>query len=241
MNSIYVGGKNLSCGDNVIIHPGVKIGKNCKIGSFCEIGNRFTKNNNIYIGDNVTINSHSIIYPDCHIEDNCFIGHRVLIREHTNIGYKSQIGSYSDIEGIVKIGKYVKIHSNVHIGQTSVIEDFCWLFPYTILTNDPIPPSEILNGPKIFPFSVIATRSTILPGVEIGFGSFVGANSLVNKNIPAEKIATGNPLRIRGKVSLIKHPHKKIKAYPWALRIENDYYPKNIDKIYEELSFKYFN
>ena len=54
-------------------------------------------------------------------------------------------------------------------------------FPYVILTNDPIPPSDIRQSVVLEPFSIICTRSTILPGIKIGFSSFIGANSLVNK------------------------------------------------------------
>lgn len=37
---------------------------------------------------------------------------------------------------------------------------------------------------------------TILPGVTIGKGSIIGAKSLVNKNIPANVIAVGNPCKV---------------------------------------------
>ena len=36
---------------------------------------------------------------------------------------------------------------------------------------------------------------TVLPGVKIGKGSVIGANSLVNKNIPSYKLAAGNPIK----------------------------------------------
>ena len=81
---------------------------------------------------------------------------------------------------------------------------YCWLFPYVIITNDPIPPSNIRQGVTIEPFATICTRTTILPGKRIGFGSFVGANSLVNKNLSFETIGVGNPFKIRGKIDLIK-------------------------------------
>ena len=42
----------------------------------------------------------------------------------------------------------------------------------------------------------IGANSTILPGVRIGSCSIIGANSLVNKNIPEYSIAYGNPVRI---------------------------------------------
>ncbi len=37
---------------------------------------------------------------------------------------------------------------------------------------------------------------TILPGVTIGKGSIIGAKSLVNKDIPANVIAVGNPCKV---------------------------------------------
>ena len=37
---------------------------------------------------------------------------------------------------------------------------------------------------------------TILPGVTIGEGSIIGAKSLVNKDIPPNVIAVGNPCKI---------------------------------------------
>ena len=39
---------------------------------------------------------------------------------------------------------------------------------------------------------------TVLPGVKID-GSVIGANSLVNKNIPINSIVAGNPMKIVGK------------------------------------------
>lgn len=42
----------------------------------------------------------------------------------------------------------------------------------------------------------IAGDVTVLPGVTIGSGSIIGAKTLVNKDIPENVIAAGNPVRI---------------------------------------------
>ena len=229
-------GKNVFISDTAIIYDNVTIEDNVKIGDFCSVGfkNDFSINGNLVIKKNVNINSHSIIYSDSIIGENSIIGHNVLIREKTIIENNVQIGSYSDIEGNSKIEQYVKIHSNVHIGQHSIIMSFSWLFPYVILTNDPIPPSNIRQGVIIEPFSIICTRSTILPGKKIHFGAFVGANSLVNKNLKTETIGSGNPFKQRGSINLIKIPETNEKAYPWVNRFKKDY-PKNMEIIYNEL------
>ena len=42
----------------------------------------------------------------------------------------------------------------------------------------------------------IGANATILPGVTIGEDGLVGAGSIVNKNVPARKIAVGVPARV---------------------------------------------
>ena len=42
----------------------------------------------------------------------------------------------------------------------------------------------------------IGQNVTILPGVHIGNGAIIGANSVVTKDVPAYHVAGGNPARI---------------------------------------------
>ena len=232
-------GKNVVLGYCVTIGDNVVIEDNVTIGDYCLIG-CCTKNNlkKLLIKKNTKINSHSIIYSDCEIGENSLIGHRVLIREKTIIKNNVQVGSFSDIEGSCVISPYAKLHSNVHVGQHSLIMDYAWLFPYVILTNDPIPPSNIRKGTVIEPFAVVCTRSTVLPGKKIGFGSFVGAHSLVNCDLKSEMIGSGNPFKVRGNIDKIKIPNTKKNAYPWITRFQKDY-PNNAEKIYLNLRKKY--
>ena len=46
----------------------------------------------------------------------------------------------------------------------------------------------------------IGINSTILPGVRIGYGAIVGANSVVTKDVPPMTIVAGNPARIVKKI-----------------------------------------
>lgn len=48
----------------------------------------------------------------------------------------------------------------------------------------------------IHPHSHIGTRSVILPGVEIGPRTIVGANSVVTKTLPPDTVCAGNPARV---------------------------------------------
>jgi acetyltransferase-like isoleucine patch superfamily enzyme len=50
----------------------------------------------------------------------------------------------------------------------------------------------------------IGARTTILPGVEIGQGTIVGAGSLVTKDIPPNSVAYGIPARVIGSTESLK-------------------------------------
>ena len=234
-------GKNCNIADTAKINENVLIEDNVTIGDFCIIGFNSKKlSKKLIIRKNSIINSHTIIYLGSEIGENNIIGHNVLIREETFLGKNVQIGSYSDLEGFCSIDDFSKLHSCVHVGQHSKIMSYVYIFPYVILTNDPIPPSDIRRGVVLEPFSIICTRSTILPGIKIGFSSFIGANSLVNKNVESEMIGSGNPFRIKGNISNIKIPNTENSAYPWVGRFNKDY-PSDIKETYNKLRKKYSN
>ena len=48
----------------------------------------------------------------------------------------------------------------------------------------------------------IGINSTVLPGVRIGYGAIIGAQSVVTRDVPPMTIAAGNPARIIRKIEL---------------------------------------
>jgi len=121
------------------------------------------------IGKNSLLRSETIIYGDNDFGEALQTGHRVTIREKSKIGNHVRIGTLSDIQGHCEIQDYVNMHSNVHIGQKSIIKKYAWIFPYVILTNDPNPPSEDLLGVTVEEFAIIATSTVVLPGWQYTF------------------------------------------------------------------------
>lgn len=227
-------GNNVSIGNFCSIHENVVINDNTVIESYCELGieNSFCDGSPLIIGENSLIRSHSVLYANSIIGENFISGHRVTIREKSHIGNNVQIGTLSDIQGHCEIGDYVKTHSNVHIGQHSKIHNYVWLFPYVVLTNDPHPPSDTLIGVEIHEFAVISTMSVILPGVNIGKDAFIGAHSLVTKNVPDGIFCTGNPAKNIASANKIKlKDGTKRSAYPWRKHFHRGY-PDDIVKLW---------
>ena len=124
----------------------------------------------------------------------------MTIREQAEIGNNVSIGTLSDLQGHCKLGNYVRLHSNVHIGMLSQIDDCVWIFPYVVLTNDPTPPSENEFGVHIHSFAVVATNAILLPGVEVHNDALIGAGAIVTKDVDKYEVAVGNPAKVKGDV-----------------------------------------
>lgn len=222
-------GDNVVIGEKVYLDHGVIVRNNVKIkacgriGARCILGEYLVEFfqekeygvHSLTIGENALIRSESIIYGDNALGDNLQTGHRVTIRENSKIGNHVRIGTLSDIQGDCEIQDYVNIHSNVHIGQKSIIKKYAWLFPYVVLTNDPNPPSETILGVTIEEFAVVSTGSIVLPGLTVGVGALVGAGAIVTRSVDADMVAVGNPARIICSIDNVTDNLTGKKVYPW--------------------------
>ncbi len=110
------------------------------------------------------------------------------------IGDNCSIGPYSQITGIKRIqignglltGSSVLITDNAH-GETDYAQ--LQLLPKL---RPLVSRGEVVIGNNVW----IGAKATILPGVHIGDGVIIGANSVVTKDIPSYSIVVGNPAHI---------------------------------------------
>jgi len=228
-------GDNVRVGKGAILYPGVEIGNGSFIGPYCTIGEPTAsfysqpsthKYKTTRIGEGSNIRSYSIIYEDVLLGDGFQCGHRVSIREGARFGIHCSLGTVSDVQGQCEIGNHVRMHSNVHIGQLSRIEDYVWIYPYVVLTNDPYPPMNLMRGVTIRQFAQIATGAILMPGVEIGRDALVGAGAVVRKDVPAERVVVGVPAKEVCSVRDLRDDQgnplypwkehlKEYRGYPW--------------------------
>lgn len=115
-------------------------------------------------------------------------------------------------EAVIKIGQNVGLASSILVAAERIeIGDRVNVGANVIITDfdfHPLSPAERaknINAGKREPVYIedevfIGMNSIVLKGVRISRGSVIGAGSVVTQDIPAYKIAAGNPARVVGEV-----------------------------------------
>ena len=226
-------GTNVEVGPFTVIHDHVQIGSDTRIDGFCELGypTRLADGLPLIIGCESIIRSHSVFYQGSSFGDGLMTGHQVTVREKTVAGKGFQIGTLGDIQGSCEIGHYVKTQSSVTIGQHSKIGNFVRMYPGVLLTNDPNPPSDVIQGVTLEDYVVVAVKVTLLPGVHIGKGCFITAHSLVGQDMPEDSLVSGSPAKRLCKASDMRMKNDvRVRAYPWRKRFVRGYPESVVEK-----------
>ncbi len=118
------------------------------------------------------------------------------------IGKNANICDQCFIENDVEIGDNVTIKSGVHIWDGAKIEKNVFIGPSVTFANDRFPRSKNTDFQKehilLKEGCTIGANATLLPGITIGRHAFVGAGSVVTKNVPEYVLVYGNPAQSHG-------------------------------------------
>jgi len=141
-----------------------------------------------YIDDGVEIGAGTKIWHFSHILNGSRLG------KNCNIGQNVVIGPDATI------GKGCKIQNNVSVYKGVTIEDGVFCGPSMVFTNIYNPRAEIRKMDQVKPTLVkkgatIGANATVICGITLGRYSFIGAGSLVNKNVPDYALVVGNPVK----------------------------------------------
>ena len=139
------------------------------------------------------------------------IWHFSHVIKGAKIGERCVIGQNVNVDGGTIIGNNVKIQNNVSVYTGVVIEDDVFLGPSCVLTNVSNPRSQInrhslYEGTRLKRGCSIGANATIVCGVSVGRYAFVGAGSVVTKDVPDFALVVGNPARRIAWMS--RHGHK---------------------------------
>ena len=157
------------------------------------------------------------IFPNKNIPSLCFIKN-VITRKNILVG---EYTYYDDVDGADKFEEHVTHHYEF-LGDKLIIGKFCAIakgvefimnganhrmcsvttYPFNIMGNgweksapsfDELP----YKGDTIIENDVwVGQNVTFLPGVKVGDGAIIAANSVVSKDVPPYHIVGGNPIKI---------------------------------------------
>lgn len=155
---------------------------------------------------NFFVHETSIIDSGAKIGNDTKIWHFSHVMSTAIIGERCNIGQNVYIDNRVKIGNGVKIQNNVSVYANVEVEEDCFLGPSMVFTN--------VNNPRAFVERKdefkntllkrgcsVGANATIVCGVTLGEYSFVGAGTVVNKDVPPYAMVVGVPMRIIGWMS----------------------------------------
>lgn len=143
-------------------------------------------------------------HPSAEIDPNASIGtgtkiwHFSHIMADSELGPECNIGQNVVVSSGVKLGRNVKVQNNVSIYSGVTCEDDVFLGPSMVFTNVTNPRSQVSRRDQyqktlVKKGTTIGANATILCGLELGIYSFIGAGTVVTKNVKPFALVLGNP------------------------------------------------
>ena len=134
---------------------------------------RWEKASLLGFGKGTSVYDSSVVIGDVSVAEDTWIGPQTLL---DGSGGGLQIGSHCSISAGVQIYTHDTIRRSLSGGLApvdqarTVVGDYCYIGPNTVIAK----------------------------GVNIGDRVIIGANSLVNRDVPADSVAYGTPARLVG-------------------------------------------
>lgn len=152
----------------------------------------------------------AVIDEGCTIGDGTRIWHFSHIMPGCTIGAGCNIGQNVVVSPQVVLGNNVKVQNNVSIYTGVECEDDVFLGPSMVFTNVINPRSAVARKDQYLRTLVkkgatIGANATIVCGHDIGRYAFIGAGSVVTKEVPDYALVMGNPARQTGWMSEYGH------------------------------------
>jgi acetyltransferase-like isoleucine patch superfamily enzyme len=172
----------------VVIGKEVEIGKSSSVGFFTIVRARKIKIGRfVKIGAMSAIDTeHFSIDDDARINEQVYIGGTKTPESALIMGKRT----------IIMQASYINPTKPIIIGDDSGIGGHCLLFTHgswnSQLEGYPVKFAPITIGKKVW----LPWRVFVMPGVSIGDGVVIGADSMINKDIPAHSLAAGSPAKI---------------------------------------------
>ncbi len=152
----------------------------------------------------------AVIDPGCVIGEGTRIWHFSHIMSECQIGKSCNIGQNVVVSPGVVLGNNVKVQNNVSIYTGVTCEDDVFLGPSMVFTNVTNPRSAVnrrgsYEKTQVRHGASIGANATIVCGNTIGRFAFIGAGTVVIKDVPDYALVVGNPGVQKGWMSEFGH------------------------------------
>jgi UDP-2-acetamido-3-amino-2,3-dideoxy-glucuronate N-acetyltransferase len=145
----------------------------------------------------------AIVDPGATIGAGTRIWHWTHVCGGAKIGNSCSLGQGVFVGNRVVIGDNVKIQNNVSVYDNVTLEDDVFCGPSMVFTNvyNPraaIPRKSEYRNTLVKRGATLGANCTIVCGVTIGEHAFVGAGSVINRDVPPYALMLGVPARRTG-------------------------------------------
>lgn len=162
----------------------------------------------------VTIHETAWVDSPCEIGEGTRVWHFSHVQTGAIIGKNCVLGQNVNIGDDVVIGDNVRIQNNVSVYTGVELEDDVFLGPSCVFTNISNPRSQV-NRKSVYERTLVrkgasvGANATIVSGITLGRYCFIGAGSVVTKDVPDYALVVGAPARQKGWMSRHGHPLKE--------------------------------
>lgn len=146
----------------------------------------------------MTVHDSAIVDQGAAIGDGTRIWHWTHVCSGARIGKGCSLGQNVFVANDVVIGDNVKIQNNVSIYDAVTLEDDVFCGPSMVFTNVYNPRSAVARKDEYRPTLVkrgatLGANCTVVCGVTIGQYAFIGAGSVVNRDVVPHALMVGVP------------------------------------------------
>ena len=146
----------------------------------------------------IQIHDTAIVDEGATIGEGTQVWHWVHVCAGAEIGRNCSLGQNVFVGNKVVIGNNVKIQNNVSVYDNVTLEDDVFCGPSMVFSNVYNPRSALSRKEEyqdtlVRKGATLGANCTIICGVTIGENAFIGAGSLVNKDVPDFALIVGVP------------------------------------------------
>ncbi len=140
------------------------------------------------IDEGAKIGADAKIWHFCHVCAGAKIGADATLGQNVYVGGRAIVGAGSKIQNNVSVYDGVELGEDVFVGPSAVFTNVRHPRAH-VSRKDEFQPTRVARG------ATIGANATIVCGTTIGDYAFVGAGSVVTRDVAPHRLVLGNPAR----------------------------------------------